>query len=142
MAKFIDIQMIGDKELQRKLRELPIAMERKIVRKALREAARPVLAAAKALAPVLTGRMKAGMKLRAEKAKRGHFGVQVVTPTRKELGIAGDDPYYYPMAVEVGTAKMPAHPFMRPALDANREKGIAIAAREIRAGIEAEARRG
>lgn len=142
MAKMISIEVLGDKALQRKLRALPIAMEKKIVRKALREAGRPILASAKALVPVRTGALKKSLRLRALKRSRGSFGVQVRTGTREELGIPADAPYYYPMAVEVGTGHAPAHPYMRPALKSNEGKSIRIAAAEIRRGIEEVARSG
>jgi len=140
MANFIDIAVIGDKELQRKLKALDIKMQKKIIHKALRAAAKPILAQSKATAPVLSGRLKKSLKLRARRARRGVFGVQVMTGTRQELGIPAGYPYYYPAAVEYGHARAPAHPFLRPALEANRQKGINIAANVIRQGIEEAAR--
>ena len=141
MAKMIDISLLGDKELTRKLHRLEIAVQRKIVRHALREGARPVLAAAQQNCPVQTGRLKASLKLRALKAKRGNFGVQVATGMRDELGIAADDPNYYPMSVEYGHGSVAAQPFLRPALDDNAQQAKAIIAREIGQGIESEARK-
>ena len=132
----VDISVFGDKQLQRALKALPINVEKKVVRQALRKAAKPVLDTAKSLVPVKTGALKKSLKLRAlRKQKRGQFGVQVMTGTREQLGIAADDPYYYPMAVEVGTAKAPAHPFMRPALDQNREATYRLVAELVRTGI-------
>ena len=144
MAKFVSIEVLGDKALQRKLKAIPIALERKIVRKALREAARPVLATAQALVPVESGKLKKGLKLRAlRKQKRGQFGVQVRTPTHDELGTPyGLRAYYYPAHLELGHGNVAGRPFLRNALDSNRTTSTAIAAREIRAGIEAEAQRG
>ena len=143
MAKFVSIEVLGDKALQRKLKALPIALERKIVRKALRAAAKPVLATAKAMVPVESGKLQKGLKLRAlTKQKRGQFGVQVRTPTRDELGLPYAERYYYPAHLELGHGNVAGRPFLRNALDSNRTTSTAIAAREIRAGIEAEAQRG
>ena len=118
---YIDISLLGDKALQRKLNRLPQKIQKKVMRQALREGARPILAAAKTNAPVDTGRMKASLKLRSHKARRGNFGVEVRTGTRTELGIPEGATSYYPYSVEFGHGNVPAHPFMRPALDDNRE---------------------
>ena len=141
MPGFIDISLIGDKVLQRKLKRLPIATQKKIVRKALREGGRPVLAAAQQNVPVRSGRTKASLKLRARKAKRGSFGVDVRTGTRAELGIPENDPSYYPFSVEYGHGNVAAQPFMRPAMDDNRDKALRIIGKELGAGILREARK-
>ncbi len=139
---FINISLLGDKALQRKLDALPNKLAKKVMRQALREGARPVLASAKANAPVLTGRMKKSLKLRAMKARRGNFGVVIMTGTREQLGIDPKDKSYYPFAVEFGFKRhnVPAHPFIRPALDDNREKSTRIIARLIGAGVLREAK--
>ena len=161
MANFIDIAVIGDKELQRKLKALDEKMQKKIVRKALRQAAKPVLSAARLLCPENTGRLRASLKLKVRRQKRGVFGVEVITGTRQELGIRANDPYYYPAAVEFGhlvglrhrhreqkelrrlrkqgALVVGAHPFLRPALEMNRSTGIAIAARVIASELKREA---
>lgn len=145
MAKMVDISLLGDKALQRKLQRLPYAMQKKIVRPSLREAARPMLATAKAIVPVETGRLKKSLKLRAMKVhRRDQFGVVVFTGKREELGIPADDKSYYPMSVEYGHGgphPAPAHPFLRPAFDANKEGAKAIIAREIGQRITTEARK-
>ncbi len=138
MGKFIDISLMGDRKLQRKLKRLPIVVQRKIVRHALREAARPVLATAKALVPVDTGRLKKSLKIRSA-GKRGQAGIVVRTGTRAELGIPEDAKYFYPAALEFGHGNVPAYPFLRPALDQNRPRALKIIARELGAGIEREA---
>jgi len=141
MSPYIDISLTGDKALQKKLNRLPKVMQKKIVRKALREGARPVLASARSKAPVRTGAMKKSLKLRARRARRGNFGVEVRTGTRAELGIPENDPGYYPFSVEFGHGNVPAQPFMRPALDENREPALKIIGREIGRGVEQEGKK-
>ena len=136
MANFIDIKVTGDRETQMALDSLTRAVGTRIVIEALDVAGQPVLAAARQKAPALTGKLKRTLGLYKLKTRK-KIGVRVSTGTREELGIAADDPYYYPMAVEVGTAKAPAHPYLRPALDENRQRCIDIAAYEIRKGVEA-----
>ena len=143
MAKMVDISVLGDKKLMRQLRRLAGPAQKKVVRKALREGGRPVLASTQAKVPVKTGALKNSLKLRAIKYKsRDRFGVAVRTGTREQLGIDADDPYYYPMAVEVGTAKAPAHSYLRAGMDETREQAKGIITREIASGIIREARKG
>ena len=136
MGNMIDIKVTGDRETQAALNSLTWAVGNRIVIEALEVAGQPVLASARQKVPVLTGKLKRTLGLYKLKTRK-KIGVRVSTGTREELGIAADDPYYYPMAVEVGTAKAPAHPYLRPALDENRQRCIDIAAYEIRKGVEA-----
>lgn len=159
-TRMIDISLLGDREAERKLHRLDVALQRKIVRAALRLGARPVRDEAKRLAPVLTGKMRDTITIKALRARRGNFGVQVQTGTRAQLGIEPNDPYYYPAAVEFGHAgpghgltpkerrrkrrveaskEIPANPFMRPALDNKAGEAKSAIAGAIRTGIEREA---
>jgi len=141
VAKAVDVSLIGDKRLNRKLRRLPLKVQRKVVRQALREAGRPVLATAKRIVPVRTGNLRDGLKLRAIKPRGGQFGVAIKTPTREDLGLPATGGGYYPAHIELGTRNTPAQPYLRPAMDQNRKKSIGILRRQIGAGIEREARR-
>lgn len=138
----VQIQVLGDKVIERRLHELADATQKKVVTHALREGGRPVLKTAQTLCPVRTGALKKSLKLRAYKKRRqGIFGVAVFTGTRRELGIPEGYRWYYPMAVEYGHGNVPAHSFMRKALDDNRRKSMRIIKTQIGTGIEREARR-
>lgn len=139
MSKFVDIQVSGGAELQAKLRKLDLALQKKIVRKALRKAWRPVLAATIAKVPVDTGALRAGIKLRALKARKGNFGVQVMLPRRDELDIDNSSPWYYPAILEYGHENAAPRPFLRPAFDENRDRALNIFADEVSKGITAAA---
>lgn len=137
----IDISLLGlkgKKSLAKKFARVKFQMQKKILMQALRAGAKPVQASAKSNAPHgVTGNLARTIKIRVLKSKRkGLHGIGVMTGTREKLEIPSDDPYYYPMAVETGHGSVPAQPFMRPALDANRERALAIIAREIEAGIK------
>lgn len=137
----IDISILGVPELQKKLAALPWALQRKIMRKALRLAGKPVLATAKAMVPVDTGALKKGLKLRAIKRNsRGIIGVRVTTPSREALGLEKDEAYY-PAVLEFGIQGKPAHPYMRPAIETNRSKSLDIIKTEVAKGLEQEAAR-
>lgn len=141
MSGIVDITLLGDKALARKLARLPGVTQKKIVRKALRQGARPVLAAAKRLCPVRYGVLKGSLKLRTVPRKRGLLGVEVSTGTRTELGIPESDPGYYPMSVEYGHGRVAAQPFLRPALDENRDRAKRIIGQRLGRDIEAEAKK-
>lgn len=147
MAKGVDVSLllIGEKGLQRKLDRLAPALQRRIVRKAAREAGRPILATAKTLCPVGLGapgrkHLRDTLKMRAVKS-RSSIGVKVQTGTREELGIDPGDPYFWPAALEFGHDNVPAHSYLRAAMDQNRATSLGIMSREIGAGITREAKR-
>lgn len=137
----VDIQLLGDKRLQRQLNSLDRKVQRKVVRRALREGAKIVAEAAKENAPVDEGTMRDSIKVRAHKARRrGEFGVSVRTGTREELGIPQDAMGYYPFSIEHGYINaltgqhVAANSFMRRAADENE----AIVFTRIRRIIAAE----
>ena len=137
MAGAVSIKLLGDKALERKLKRLAPALQKKIVRKGMREAIKPVAADAKANAPVFSGLLQLSIKVKARKFRdRNKFGVKVSTE-----GLAGV-PIFYGSFNELGTRHQPARPFMRPALNSNRETSTGILKREIGSGVEAEALRG
>ena len=123
-----------------------------LLRQAARKAARVVLADAKAGVPVDTGALRRGMKVRAQKGKKGRIAVRVMTPTREELAKLYperaqemlDSKFYFPAAVEYGytrrgVTKAPVG-FMRKALVANAEKAKATMRAELYAGLDRETR--
>lgn len=142
--RFVDISIVGDKKLQAKLRRLETKVQRKIVRKALRDAAKPVLADAKARVPVDTGLLKRSLVVRAaRRQRRGTFGVFIQPKGRDFFGIPGDDPYFYPAIVEFGSLKraLPARSYLRAAVDDNRSATLLRIRNEIASQVKAEARK-
>ncbi|KKL75137.1 hypothetical protein LCGC14_2057850, partial [marine sediment metagenome] len=91
---FIDISVLGDKELARALAKLPDKYERKAVRPALRASAkrlkvRVVQAYSGIIIGVRTGRTLAGFiahRVKALPRKGGWIGAAFDFPTREELG--------------------------------------------------------
>jgi HK97 gp10 family phage protein len=130
----VSVHVEGLRELQKALSELPKATATNVVRKALEDAAAPVAAAAKALAPVASGELRssviAGTKL-SRRQKKVHRQWAGTTPVKtpagwrnqpaKEVFVfagAGTNPHAH--LQEFGTADLPPQPFMRPAWDANK----------------------
>jgi len=123
--------LVGIEGLQQTIKALkgfePI-LQKKILRKVLRKATKPVLEKARALVPVDTGKLQKNMKVRAvgqgKRKRRGLLGASVRTPTRDTLGIDPDDRGYYPAVLEYGSAKrnIPAKAYLRKAKDAAAEQ--------------------
>lgn len=143
MANIIDLKLLGDKALQRNIDKLTNAVQKKIVRKALRAEGKLLLADIKAriLSIRVTGRHTDPLarltKLRAIKRSRSRIGVQIVTPTRDELGIP-KDAGYWPAHMELGSSTGPATSYLRVVTNANKEIRLARIARGIGKGIIAE----
>lgn len=145
---FLDIGFFGDAELQRNLNKFTEKLQKKIAKKALKKGAEVILHRARALVPVDTGALAGSLKIRAftsgYKTRRGAdlIGVVIEPGTRKELGIAPDDPYYYPAVLEYGGQhgeyRRPM-PFLRPAFDSGKAEADRVIAAEIRRGVETTA---
>lgn len=129
MAELLDLKIFGDKALQRKMDGLAAKIQKQYMRKALRAGAKVIQAAYKAHAPVFTGKLKSGIKVRVVKRSRGRIGVMVMTPTRAQLGIPPDSKWYYPAVLEFGGVTksgrvIPALAFGRRALQSTRSSAI------------------
>ena len=131
-----NVKITGAKELDKLLKMLPQRMSRKIVRAALRKAARPMLKDAKAGIPKKSkqnsGKTRRDLKIRN-------------IPNSKPLAVAiagsraknGRD--YIMRFLEFGTVKQTARPFLRPAFDKNAEKALRILVEEIKTRLLKEA---
>lgn len=141
----LETQFQGLDELQKALDQLPVNVERKLVRGALRAGQKVVLDQAKAGIHNISGDLAASLRISTRKGKNGQVSARV---------IAGNKTAFYAHMVEFGTAKhlikpknrksilvggvmrsevnhpgATKKPFMRPAADA--------AANESSAAIEA-----
>lgn len=156
MAKgMVDISMLGDKELDRKLAKLATAASQKrAVRPALRKSTKRLKAhvvanlSGRVVKPD-TGRwLRATIaaKVKAIKRSRGEIGTAFAMPTREELGIEPGYEWYYPFAVEYGhpapgrehaSAKAP----IRQAVNSHAREELFRIGRDIGKGIEKEAKK-
>ena len=140
----ITAQLKGVQEVQKAIKQFQPTLQKKLQRKATRKAGKPVLDTARARVPVMTGKLRKNLKLRSVKRKRGStvVGVSVKTPERHVLGISESDPYYYPSVIEYGSAKrnISPRPYLRPALDQNKNNVRQIYASELKSLITETAR--
>ena len=139
------ISLVGVKELIAKLDSFTPERSRAIFRKALREAARPIQAEAKRLAPRgKTGQLQRSIKIRA--GKRRAAGVSMLVQTA-----AGDfkGKTFYGAFLEYGTkerttkrgknlGRVKAVEFMKQAFDNRKSEAEAIVETELTQGIVQE----
>ncbi len=129
------IQVTGIKEVDAAFAQLEPKLQRKIQRKALRQAARPILDDAKSRVSHLAERLERTLKLRALKTGRrsGIVGVRVATTITEYTDEGG---VFNPHWVEFGIpghqwwgrpgVPLEARPFLRPAMDAQKNTVLAI----------------
>lgn len=145
----------GLDELKKVFELMPLEMEKSILRDASKEAMEPVLADAKTACPVYQGPAGKDItpgalrdSIRIKTRTRGGAG-ELVTSVVTGAGDFTGDFFYGPM-VELGhrighrlakgeaetRGQVPAHPFIRPAWDKNKDAIPDRMAAAVRAGIE------
>jgi HK97 gp10 family phage protein len=133
----VKIEVSGAQEIIKALDQLAPKAERKVLRQAMRKGLKPLLDAAKAEAPVDSGKLRNSLVIRAAKSrKRGAISLEV-RPNEKWW--AGD--HYYPAQVEVGRPNLDNHmdpdPFLTRAFESTGEASKNVALQAIKAGIDA-----
>lgn len=127
-------------------------LESKVIVQSMRQAMKPVLAAAKSYAPVRSGALRRSLSIRTQRGKKRSKGIVRVGVVPGKRWFVGDQ--YYAGFVEFGfdkvptyrvgnrilsrkprsgesTEAVPAKPFLRPALDSNRDRVVSIFRREV-----------
>ncbi len=136
MAK---IEVMGDKRILKKFAQLTTkAAQRRVINKAARPAAKPILESARANAPVETGALRRSIKIRTFKTRPG---MSVAPGTREELGIPAEAKHYYPAAVEYGHSGAPGKFFMRRAFETQKASSMQAYRSGVVLHLEAEAKR-
>ena len=159
MADGIEVTLEGIDDMARRLRDVPIALRKKVLLRALRKGAQIISRDAKAGAPVLKrpapfrkpGTVKKAISVRTSKVARksGDVGVFVgVKPLRgarqKKLGKAGaknpNDPYYWRF-LEFDTRRGPGKKFLTHAASNKASAALDAAIAEVTPAIEKMDRR-
>lgn len=159
MADGIEVTLEGIDDMARRLRDVPIALRKKVLLRALRKGAQIISRDAKAGAPVLKrpapfrkpGTVKKAISVRTSKVARksGDVGVFVgVKPLRgarqKKLGKAGaknpNDPYYWRF-LEFDTRRGPGKKFLTHAASNKASAALDAAIAEVAPAIEKMDRR-
>ena len=139
----INLDFSGLNDLARDLELLSKAENNKVLRDATRAGAEVLKEEVIARAPVRTGKLK--KKVVTQKSRRrGEIssGVHIrgVNPRtgNSDNTMKANNPrnaFYWPF-VELGTANMPAHPFVRPAYDTREEEAASVAIARMNQAID------
>jgi HK97 gp10 family phage protein len=125
----------GVRELRQVFRKLPAVAAKKVVRKALRTALKPIATDARSRAPVVTGAMRDAIKVRAKaKRKRGYIGLEIRVGTHNFMGKT-----FYAGFQELGTRRMRGRHFMENAFNAGSAQAAETIKRMLLDGIVTEA---
>ncbi len=140
MASKPRVVITGIRSIDRRLKTLPLRLQKKVVGQSMRAGMKILQGAAKAIAPVLSGATKGEVKVRAGlKRKRDRVSIDVRVEandrTKKTSKTTGET-VFYPKVVEFKYDDWLLRAFKR-AGDAARRATIAA----LKAGIEREASR-
>lgn len=133
MAGQVKFEIKGLKEVIKNLKELEPKVQKKVVRKALREGTKIVQKEMQGEAPTDTGALKKSIKVRAGKQKKHSLSVKVETDKSQFPD------QYYSAFVEFGTSKQPAQHFMENAFKAKEDEARQRMVEALKDGIEKEA---
>lgn len=136
----ISLKLQGLDALKAQLQELKAEAAGKALARAARKAFLPVLAAAQALAPVDTGLLRDSIKITVVRPQGGDAVVQVglrvaASKGAVKLGRMTISAHWRWHFVELGTSKMAAKPFFRPALDQNAQQVLDTLREELVKGL-------
>lgn len=135
------VTIVGTNPLIAKLNKLPNAVQKRVLRPALRKGARLIQKAAQGGAPVDTGLMRRSLTVKAMKTKKNRIGSMVMyrnVDLLLRFSKAGKR-YFYPAAVEYGHSGHDGTHFIREAFDSKQASAESMILREIATGIEREA---
>ena len=138
MAVGVDISLLGDKALQRKLDALG-GKAKTVFNRVARESAKRIRIEIAMNTPVKTGTLRAAMLNAKIRLLSVAAGIGILMPTREEVNIAPDDEYYYPFHVEYGHGSVPAHSYIRRTVDTVVGDELRIVARRLGEEITKEA---
>lgn len=151
MSGFI---LLGDKQLIRALNKLPNAIYNRVIAKVNAKVMKPVVARARALAPIDSGLLKKSLGAITRKYPRNSAVLTILgarsgfSATSGRTTKDGKEQVHVPAKiahlVELGHGgphAAPAHPFLRPAFDGQKASMLQRYKLELQVAIEREARR-
>jgi HK97 gp10 family phage protein len=146
----LSVTIRGTEALVKQLEKLKAELAVKVLAQAGRKAFQPVLEAAKAMAPRDSGALADSIKIKVEKPSSGDTVLRVglkigASRLAKQARVAAAafgeaQSKELPPArrwhfVELGTSKMAAHPFLRPALEQNADEVVRMLTVELQKSI-------
>lgn len=141
------MNLTGFKELANALRELGPRVAKNTLRRSVAAGATIIRKEAMDRAPVDTGEMRKDIQVKRERDTKGEMSAKysVFVRAGKKSRLSGrarnvqKDSYYWKF-VELGTSKMAARPFMRPAFESRKEDAVKAIGEKLDEGIQKAAR--
>jgi HK97 gp10 family phage protein len=145
----MNVSTQGLDELYRRLQELPVKLEKNIMRGAIRAGTKPIVEEAQRLAPQMQvetpwrtpGALKRSirsMSVRVQSSGLIRGGVIAGSRRKTGSGLKRVADVFYAYWLEYGTVKMAARPFMRPAMQSKSQNAVDAMATYIRERIDSE----
>jgi len=134
------IIITGIPQIDRRLKQLEPKIQKKVIRKSMRDGMKLVATEVKGQVPIETGLTKSNVLTRAvKKKKRGSIEIEVRiaggnTGLVKTYG--GDKRAFYPAIVEYGRQGVAPNPFMRRSFAAKGEAARQVTIQSILTGVE------
>lgn len=151
MAEFVEVR--GLRELQDAMLALPRQLDRRVLNAALSPAGRIIANEAKLRVAIRTGNVRRNIRARPVRPMGGHTASVIVSVRRLSArqigklkakggkqGANASDPWYW-RHVEMGTSRMRARPFLRPAFEAKKVEAAFEVKNALRRRIEIEAKK-
>lgn len=128
------IKLTGDKTLEQNLKKITRSAKGRALKKAAKAGAEPIVKEAKRRVPVDTG--KTQKHIRSWISKRDSDSVTV------SVGVTAKSRAHVARFLELGTSKMPARPFLRPAIDEEKQKAAEETQKTMAEAVLEEVRKG
>lgn len=147
MPAKVKVVVTGIRSIDKRLRTLPLKVQKKVANQAIRAGMKLVATAVRQLAPVLTGVLKANVVVRAGlKRKRGQVSIDAridANDQTKKTSKKTGETVFYPAIVEYGRKKqgVPGDHYMLHAFHMVADAARNLTIRMLREGIEREARK-
>ena len=139
----LEIKIEGLSEIEKKLKKISEKFARKIVLKALKKGAKPIIKSAQSKVNNRSGVLAKSIGSVVVPQRKSHntiidIGPRVIPSSNVKSDVGETDDSitkktdgFYGGYVEFGTKDSRPHPFLRPAFDANAEKALEIIVEEM-----------
>lgn len=137
----VTVKIEGLADLNRRLTQLPKAIQGRPLRTAVAAGGRVIQQEAKARVPVDTGLVRDRIRVMSMRQEQRNARAEVVVGVRRvEKNTRRTDPFYWRF-IEFGTRFKPARPFLRPALENKRTEAVDAIRERLAKRIEIEAQK-
>ena len=132
-----EFELGGLSHLQEQFGAIPDQLARNVLKKALLQSAKLIQEAAKNRVPVNTGSLRDSIHVVALPGSPTRAEVSIIAGelSASQQAALGQKSAFYALFIERGTIHMPAHPFMRPALDASTQAVLTTIANVVEAEL-------